>query len=317
MEYLKFGTLSAYIGKFVEEPVVQCMARQILSAIIYLHGRNITHRDIKPDNILVSARNPLTFKLADFGLSKEITGQNATLKTWCGTPVYMAPEIFPGYHSYLSENPPNPLSEYSDKPYSQSVDLWSLGAVVYHLLYGELPVRGDSCEEILENIKWHPIGHEKSSKRRISNQAKNFLSQTLALAESRATDAACAYHTWIFKQPDTDVANPVVLSKMTSNWSGGHRASHSRKLLSSKHHACADTLNLEDSRPLKRSKHESGNRTGSVRHSLPGPNRPFASQIKKSSFDSSHLTRKDVDTAIQMPLETGCNITEVGHQSVL
>lgn len=300
----------------MEEPVVQCMARQILSAIIYLHGRNITHRDIKPDNILVSARNPLTFKLADFGLSKEITGQNATLKTWCGTPFYMAPEIFPGYHSYLSETRPNPLSEYSDKPYSQSVDLWSLGAVVYHLLYGELPVRGDSCEEMLDNIKWHPIGHEKSSKRLISDQAENFLSQTLALAESRATDAACAYHSWIFKQPDTDVANPVVLSKMTSNWSGGPSASHSRKLLSSKHHACADTLNLEDSRLLKRSKYDDGHRTGSVRNTLLDANRAFASQIKKPSLDSSHLTRKDVSTARRMPLEVGCNITEVGRRRI-
>lgn len=307
MEYLKFGNLSAFIGKFVEEAVVQDMARQILSAIIYLHGRNITHRDIKPDNILVSAHNPLTLKVADFGLSKQITGQNATLKTWVGTPVYMAPEIFPGYHSYLSETPPNVSSGCSDKPYSQSVDLWSLGAVVYHLLYGELPVKGDSCEEMLDNIKWNPIAHERSSKRIISDPAKNFLSRTLALVESRATDADCAYHTWIYKEP--------VLLKVTANWSEGDSASHS-KPLSLKHHACADAPNLDDTRPTKRSKHEGVNRAGSVRSAPHGSNHPFASQIKKPSFDSSLLTQKDVVTAIQKPPGMGSDITEAGPTKV-
>lgn len=227
----------------------------------------------------------------------------------------MAPEIFPGYHSYLSETPPNPLRGRSDRPYSQSVDLWSLGAVVYHLLYAELPIRGDSWEGMLDDIKWHPIGHERSSKRLISDEAKNFLSRTLALVESRATDADCAYHAWIFKQSDTHVANPMVLSRVTANSSGGHRASHPN-LLSSKHHACADALNLDDTRPLKRSNHEDGNRTSSLRNAHLGPNRPFASRIKKPSFDSPHLTRKAVKNSIQKPPEAGFEITEAGHRRI-
>lgn len=312
MEYCKFGNLSAYIGRFVEEAMVQEMARQILRAIIYLHRRHITHRDIKPDNILVSACTPFTFKLADFGLSKQITGQNAILDTWCGTPVYMAPEIFPGYHSYLSEAaPPNASSQRSDRPYSQSVDLWSLGAVVYHLLYGELPVRGESCDEILDDIKWHPIGHGRLSKRLISDQASHFLSRTLALEEFRATDMDCAYHAWIFKQLDTDVSNPVVMPKVTANWSG-----EGSRLVSSKHHAFADALNPDDTRLLKRSKHGDGNQTVSARYARRSPKLPFASRIEKARIGSSHLTRKEARIAIQKPPEETFDITKAGHQNI-
>lgn len=290
--------------------MVQGMARQILSAIIYLHRRHITHRDIKPDNILVSACTPFTFKLADFGLSKQITGQYATLDTWCGTPVYMAPEIFPGYHSYLSETPLNASSQRSDRPYSQSVDLWSLGAVVYHLLYGELPVRGESCDEILDDIKWHPIGHGRLSKRLISDQASHFLSRALALEEFRATDTDCAYHAWIFKQPDTDVANPVVMPKVTASW-----PREESRLVSSKH-ACADALNPDDTRLLKRSKHGDSNQTVSVRDARRSPNLPFASWIEKATIRSSHLTQKDAEIAIQKPPEVSFDITNAGHQNI-
>lgn len=291
--------------------MVQEMARQILSAIIYVHRRHITHRDIKPDNILVSTCTPFTFKLADFGLSKQISGQNVILNTWCGTPAYMAPEIFPGYHSYLSEAPTNASSQRSDRPYSQSVDLWSLGAVVYHLLYGELPVRGDNCDEILDDIKWYPIGHDRLSKRLISDQASHFLSRTLALEEFRATDTDCAYHAWIFKQPDTVIAYPEVMPKVTASWSGEESGP-----LSSKHHACADAFNPDDTRHLKRSKHGDGKQTIPVRYAGRSPNLPFASRIEKASMGSSHLIRKDANIANRKPDEVSFDITKAGHQSI-
>jgi serine/threonine protein kinase len=95
-----------------------------VSALVYLHTRDkpTVHRDIKPSNILVSYRDPhgdaslLYIKLSDFGLAKE-----GSVKSKCGTELYMAPETLktrtPGY-------------------YSPAVDIWSLGVIVLECSHG-------------------------------------------------------------------------------------------------------------------------------------------------------------------------------------
>lgn len=101
MEYVAGGELSTYLqshGK-IPEDMVRCVARQILHALQYLHKRKITHRDIKPDNILISSLDPLRVKLSDFGLSK-VVQEETFLKTFCGTLLYCAPEVYPEYGSY-------------------------------------------------------------------------------------------------------------------------------------------------------------------------------------------------------------------------
>jgi hypothetical protein len=91
---------------------------QGLSALRYLHEREdpIVHRDIKPSNILVQSRLPtLHIKLSDFGLSR---ASPSYLRTYCGTPLYTAPEVF------AREN------------YDAGVDVWSLGMVVFQYAHG-------------------------------------------------------------------------------------------------------------------------------------------------------------------------------------
>lgn len=101
MEYVAGGELSTYLqshGKIAED-MVKSIARQLLHALQYLHNRKITHRDIKPDNILLASLDPLRVKLSDFGLSK-VVQEETFLKTFCGTLLYCAPEIYPEYDNY-------------------------------------------------------------------------------------------------------------------------------------------------------------------------------------------------------------------------
>lgn len=101
MEYVPGGELSTYLqtqGRIAEE-MVRTIARQTLRALHYLHKRRITHRDIKPDNILIASLDPLRIKLSDFGLSK-VVEQETFLKTFCGTLLYCAPEVYPDYDQY-------------------------------------------------------------------------------------------------------------------------------------------------------------------------------------------------------------------------
>ena len=98
MEYVSVGDLTLYTNghQMMHERMGQHVALQICEALRYLHEQNIVHRDIKPDNILFANHNPYVFKLSDFGLSKVVNKEDE-MKTFCGTILYCAPEIYPHY----------------------------------------------------------------------------------------------------------------------------------------------------------------------------------------------------------------------------
>ncbi|XP_033115558.1 serine/threonine-protein kinase Chk2-like [Anneissia japonica] len=97
---------------------------QMVTACKYLHDKGITHRDLKPENILLSSEeDDALIKVTDFGLSKFV-GENSFMKTLCGTPTYLAPEI---------------LKTAGMGGYSKAVDLWSLGVILFICLSGYPP----------------------------------------------------------------------------------------------------------------------------------------------------------------------------------
>ena len=126
--------------------VCLCCARQVVSAIAFLHEKGIVHRDLKPDNLVFDGRaHDAAIKLIDFGYAGHCSEQQP-LKGLCGTPDYAAPEILTWYSIDKSKKP-------SGTPYGHAVDMWSLGVVLYILLCGFPPFYGDDDEQMFELIR--------------------------------------------------------------------------------------------------------------------------------------------------------------------
>ncbi len=117
---------------FYSESEIKKFIRDISLGINYLHNLGIIHRDIKPDNILIDLNN--TIKICDFGVSKEVK-QNQLLKDSCGTPAFVAPEI-------LLDSPYDPFK----------CDIWSSGVVLYTMLSGVVPFRGNNDHQLHKSI---------------------------------------------------------------------------------------------------------------------------------------------------------------------
>jgi serine/threonine protein kinase len=134
MEYCDSGDLSKILGRPVKEHYVKHYMKQILNGIKYLHDQDIIHCDIKPSNLLLT-NNKKTIKICDFGFSKNMDDVNNIkyIEGICGTPIYMAPEIF------------------KKKQYGYFTDIWSIGIIFYEMLYGERPFT--QCTNITQLIK--------------------------------------------------------------------------------------------------------------------------------------------------------------------
>ncbi|KAF7244221.1 Serine/threonine-protein kinase Nek8 [Varanus komodoensis] len=117
MEYAPGGTLAEFIHKrgnsLLDEETILHFFAQILLALFHVHTRQILHRDLKTQNILLDERH-VTVKIGDFGISKILSSKSKAY-TVVGTPCYISPELCEG------------------KPYNQKSDIWALGCVLYEL----------------------------------------------------------------------------------------------------------------------------------------------------------------------------------------
>lgn len=134
MQYAPGGELYEYVSKskLLDDFEARRLFRQIATAIYYCHQNKICHRDLKLENILLDEKN--NAKLADFGLSN-VFDKNRQLKTFCGSPLYASPEIVQG------------------SPYEgPEVDCWSLGVLLYTLVYGAMPFDGSNFKRLVKQI---------------------------------------------------------------------------------------------------------------------------------------------------------------------
>jgi len=169
---------------FYSEKNAQVIIRQILEAVAYLHAKGIAHRDLKPENLLCSGEGEQEIvKIADFGLSKIQTDEEF-LKTSCGTPGYVAPEVL------LCES------------YDHSVDMWGVGVVTYILLAGfppfSDPKNPDDEKATFERVINVEYDMDDECWDDVSDMAKDFIKKLLLKdPKERLTAESALKHEWI------------------------------------------------------------------------------------------------------------------------
>ena len=136
MEYAQGESLHAHLKaqpqrRFSEEKAKRIIS-QLLQTLAYLHQRNVTHRDIKRENIIIDKKGQI--KLIDFGFCC-CSSNDVKLKIFCGTPSYMCPEIVM-------------KQEYIGPP----TDIWASGVLFYAMLCGQFPFRGMTDKELYKKI---------------------------------------------------------------------------------------------------------------------------------------------------------------------
>jgi serine/threonine-protein kinase ULK/ATG1 len=133
LEYCCNGDLTKFLdSNGIDEKLAKNYLKQLSEGLKYLKDNNISHRDLKPQNILIDKDNVL--KIIDFGFAKNIDPSNMA-DTFCGSPLYMAPEI-------LTYN-----------KYTDQADLWSVGVILYELLTGKTPFYAQNIYDLVNKIK--------------------------------------------------------------------------------------------------------------------------------------------------------------------
>jgi serine/threonine protein kinase len=176
VEYVEGGELFDYIvaHQRIEESRAKKMFQQICQGVHYCHSREIVHRDLKAENILLDA--DLNVKIIDFGFSKALESHQA-LQTRCGSPHYTAPEI----------NQIEPL-------YGLECDIWSLGVVLFAMLVGYLPF-DDKDEMVISRLAKNM---EYTIPKFVSDDARDLVTRMLiADPTKRITMAEILDHPWV------------------------------------------------------------------------------------------------------------------------
>ncbi|KAL8725394.1 MAG: hypothetical protein Q9181_006436 [Wetmoreana brouardii] len=199
------------------------LIRATLSAVAYLHDHGIVHRDLKPENLLFrTPEDNADLLIADFGLSR-IMDEEAfhVLTTTCGTPGYMAPEIF------------------KKTGHGKPVDVWAIGVITYFLLCGYTPFDRDSNLEEMQAIliadySFTPIEYWRG----VSLPARDFIKRCLTIdPQVRMTSHQALSHPFVAEPQSNSPAdetvggNPDLLPTIKKNF-------NARRTL----HAAIDTI---------------------------------------------------------------------------
>ncbi|CAK5265849.1 unnamed protein product [Mycena citricolor] len=191
------------------EWLVQRIAYQVTDALQYMHSLGVTHRDLKPENILLT--RDLVAKVADFGLAK-IVDEATMLRTMCGTPAYLAPEV---------------VMQIKGSGYDNKVDSWSLGVIIFSSVTNAVPFIEDESLDLKRRIMertldWGLLDQPFYDDQPLSEDAKSFVRALLVVNPAQRMGAADGLrHPWL--QSYEALSLPPTIGKPTSSPEIGSR----------------------------------------------------------------------------------------------
>ncbi|XP_039944526.1 serine/threonine-protein kinase PAK 3-like [Hirundo rustica] len=193
MEYMDGGTLSAVIRETpMTEDEIATVSRECLQGLDFLHSNHVVHRDVKSINILL--RTDGSVKLADFGLSAQLTPEQSRRSSVIGTAWWMAPEVVKG------------------QPYGPKVDIWSFGIVGIEMVEQEVPYQNASpvSVQLLTATKGAP---ELRRPKFLSPLLRDFLSCCLQRDEARRCSAKeLLQHPFVTSAKPVSSLVPLIIS---------------------------------------------------------------------------------------------------------
>ena len=192
--------IKKYKRPFSEE-TVQYLMKQIISAINYLHLKNILHRDIKLDNILVNFDNDedkrnnnmlkAKVKIIDFGFARHLAPAQLAYST-LGSPVNMDPGILRKL---------NKMDNHNDYGYDQKADIWSLGTICYEMLIGKTTFDANSMRDLVRKVESGNYYLPTS----LSKEAVSFLNGMLQYDSKKRLTAEQLYNHKFLKKPYSEL----------------------------------------------------------------------------------------------------------------
>lgn len=164
---------------------------KLLSAIAYMHKHNISHRDLKFENIMFEDKTPgAEIKLIDFGLSKKIEGEKKYMTEGVGTIYTMAPQVLRGV-------------------YTSQADLWSTGVIAYMLLSNTKPFYGKKRRHVVSRILKGVYTFYSTTWEHISDEAKDFVDKLIEVDPNVRMNAVEALnHKWLSKEFNISERSP-------------------------------------------------------------------------------------------------------------